>query len=766
MNTNRSFDEILKAVEHHHDLYIKNLRLLHEAATISQGRPAAVRAERSGNSAANSPALRAIAFASDLAARDTPHAQPPTTQRTRRLSGLTSDGSDPGHPSGFALTDKRGRHLSVDDAETTNSDDGDDLTIGGLSRAVTMGRPMPDSYATKPVASQCFLPDDLKRHLTLQRDAPNTTITALGEVWDDGRKVEEADIISAFEDYENDYTSAVYEVYDVKKDGVPVTRHEHDHTGLEIGKPLEWRTVWEHLRVVNPDKDAVGRMTILQEPSPLMLGSAHLTMKDHFDMDELFQHLVSTEKNKGKTTAFMTSRAFEKSHVRQRSFFFVFKYYTVVGENLTPAPWQEFDSRPPDRRSPDHIDITEASSVLALSLGGAPVKTVAQKRRRGGAREGKIYDTFAPWHLLAIQCYPDDLHSLHNGDSQKHFLSGPYAFLDSLLVEYRDAGRRYDYLNERITKLITPPNQFMFDARLRDKLLFEDSAFTYSRRYFWAYNTLGVINDGIKSMRAAYLDTFTKEFWAGRHETLWPLTAPEFDPDSAAGREYLMHLAPLRRELEAAMEQLNQVYKKNEHTRDEIRSLREQLFSGSSVKESRRAIEQGDNIKILTSVSMIFLPLTFVTSVFSITTLDIPIEAWPFPVTMVLVCVPFFFLILSLTRPVMAATRKTRNAIKSGYTFVAHRIATVLPHSTETAKHHPRRHQRGGAGTGTSGPGGMKRTPSGVYPLPQRQQVHQVGGGKSWGMRLGDLRWRPWAKDNVTVVEGTPERGKGSEMIV
>src|SRR4051812_25493810 len=102
----------------------------------------------------------------------------------------------------------------------------------------------------------------------------------------------------------------------------------------------------------------------------------------------------------------MTNRAFEDNPLRQRTFFFVFKYYTVVGQDLTPAPWQAFDSRPPDRRSPDHIDITEASSVLALSFGGEPVKTVRQKRRRGGNREGKIYDTFAPWHLLAIQCYP------------------------------------------------------------------------------------------------------------------------------------------------------------------------------------------------------------------------------------------------------------------------------------------------------------------------------------------------------------------------
>lgn len=148
----------------------------------------------------------------------------------------------------------------------------------------------------------------------------------------------------------------------------------------------------------------------------------------------------------------------------------------------------------------------------------------------------------------------------------------------------------------------------MFDVRLRDKLLFEDSHFTYSRRYFWAYNTLGVINEGIKSMRAAYLTTFTKDFWAGRHLTLWP--HPQ--PDSAEGRDYAARMDVLRQELESAVGELQGMFEKNETTRTEIRSLREQLFSGSSVKESRRAIEQGDNIKILTSVSMIFLPLTFV----------------------------------------------------------------------------------------------------------------------------------------------------------
>src|SRR3569833_886 len=149
----------------------------------------------------------------------------------------------------------------------------------------------------------------------------------------------------------------------------------------------------------------------------------------------------------------------------------------------------------------------------------------------------------------------------------------------------------------------------MFDPKLRDKLLFEDSNFTFSRRYFWAYNTLGVVNEGIKAMIAAYFDTFTADFWAGRHRVLWPLE----NPGSAEAGEYLRLLANLREEINRAVDDLHKVFDRNERTRKDIANLREQLFSGSSVRESRRAVEQGDNIKILTSVSMIFLPLTFVT---------------------------------------------------------------------------------------------------------------------------------------------------------
>lgn len=149
----------------------------------------------------------------------------------------------------------------------------------------------------------------------------------------------------------------------------------------------------------------------------------------------------------------------------------------------------------------------------------------------------------------------------------------------------------------------------MFDLKIRDKLLFEDADFTFSRRYFWAYNSLARVNDSIRSMINAYSDTFTPEFWSGQHPTLWPHS----DPESAEGCNYLAQLGRLRQELECSMKNLKAVIRSNELLRREVDNLREQLYSGSSVKENRTTIEQGENIKILTGISMLFMPLSFVT---------------------------------------------------------------------------------------------------------------------------------------------------------
>ncbi|KAI3402059.1 hypothetical protein diail_4033 [Diaporthe ilicicola] len=664
----RNVDELFRSLERSQEQYLKNLRALHEATGTNgnRGTPGSQRMERtaSNDKSPQSLNLRALPTSGETSpvppsratfSSETASLQPsPVDRRPRRLTNELADR-------------RRFTNLTneVFDGSGWESDD-DSGTFTPLpllppTAARSPSVPVESSWwprVQKPLTKRSYSRPELVRHLQSITDDKEATVAVLGEVI---RQCDSSALFGSNSDsLAADNVASTYEVYDIDRNGQSITMH--DDRGTAEDEVLDPAVVWETVKDVNLDDSIVGRVTVFQEPSPAMLAGIHMAMSQYFDMDELFSHLVSPQGNQGKTTAYM-HRAAEESPIHQSTFFIVFKYYTVVGEGLTPAPWQQYDHRPADKQAPDHINITECSSILALALEGDPVSKVPLRRgRRKGSKLGAVYDTFAPYHLLNIQSFPDHIHAENESIRKPCYYNGPYVFLNRLVAECKDATKRYLQLNDRIEKLITPPHQFMFDVKLRDKLLFEDADFTFSRRYFWAYNSLGVINDGIKSMISAYTDTFTPEFWAGRDRTLWPHP----DPDSAEGRNYLAQLGTLRHELEHVIEDLKQVFKANELVRQEIVSLREQLFSGSSVKESRRAIEQGDNIKILTGVSMLFLPLTFVTSVFGITKFTISADDWRFPVTMVGVCVPFFLLIFILqTRAGMRAVRELGDFIEA-----------------------------------------------------------------------------------------------------
>jgi len=157
----------------------------------------------------------------------------------------------------------------------------------------------------------------------------------------------------------------------------------------------------------------------------------------------------------------------------------------------------------------------------------------------------------------------------------------------------------------------------MFNGQLRDRLLFEDEEFTYSRRYFWAFQTLGIMNNGIKAIIDAYEDTFTDEVWEGKHKTLWPM----LEHDSGRNVYWKKKMAGLRKEFQREIRHLEKLYEENDDRRKEIRTLRDQLFSGTSVLESRKSVElstvtilQGHNIKLLTLVRHLhYLPTTCIT---------------------------------------------------------------------------------------------------------------------------------------------------------
>ncbi|KAM0564481.1 hypothetical protein ACHAPJ_000695 [Fusarium lateritium] len=721
MNTNTSasqaLDDLVRAADLYHEQYLRTLRSLQDGL-ISRRRDT-VESHARGNEPYFTPPLRASTGPTFARARAS------TLESTRERPLLSAPLT--GSPSGS--------HRAVYQDDDLPFIPLLDSTPGAIVHRV-------EEYPLNIVRTHLdhvHLPDHrLLQHL---RDAefPPEMASHMDEVMKRRSEIDTAMPFRDFAAYEREqYNQSTFEVYEIGQDCRPVKlsadgdgdeQSEVKYTGdgpFETSADnVDAPTVWDTIRLVNPDGQSNGRITIVQEPTPLILAALHLTMSPHFDMSELLTHLLSDEPNRGRTHAF-TTRAYERSpsqvtsnspviapsspmplpvgqsvapspatpNVRQKSFFFVFKYYTVVSPPLEPAPWQRFDKRPSENRLGDHIDIAECGSVLALSLGGESHRAPRMRSRRERARDGFLFETFGPWQLLAIQSFPDNLHTVRGEEfTRKEYVNGPYAFLDLLIAEYRDAGKRNQILHERVTKLITPPTEFMFDPKLRDKLLFEDKHFTYIRRYFWAYNTLAVVNTGIKAMISAYIDTFTDTFWAGTHSTLWPHPSPE-TADAAAYRE---HMAGLRRELDKVVQELTDVLKRNERTRKEIENLRDQLFSGSSIKESRRAIEQGDNIRILTMISMIFLPLTFVTSVFGMTAFTIPATDWRFALTMILVCVPFMLLITFLQTHSFSLLLRKLSAIGSVPARIFNRFrrrprdAVDVPDNRSIAAVRPRR---------------------------------------------------------------------------
>lgn len=396
-----------------------------------------------------------------------------------------------------------------------------------------------------------------------------------------------------------------FQVYNVGPNGVPklveATSPDNDMSNAT--------QIWASLRDICKEKDEVvaGRITIAREPSPILFGALHLTLHDAFDMDELFEHLVETE----ASSAHMF-RSFDEDPKHRRSFFFNFEYYTIIGDECKPMQWQLADKG--SNGTNHHVPLARCSAVVALVLYDENPRRVRNRGRRARTQFGWVHDVWSPWQVLQLECFPDWKSAPANGtpytfETGHKFLNGAEAFLHALLTEYRDARKRYDEIYLKITKLVTPPLDFLFDEEMRKARLFEDKEMTFTRRYFYAHQTLGNVNDSIKSMIDAFEDTFTDDIWDGTNKTLWPL----FE-ESLRNEHWKRRLRVLRMQFEREMKELRTIIAENNERRHEIETLQDQLFSGTSIQESRKSVEladitvhQGYNIKVLTIVNLFFM---------------------------------------------------------------------------------------------------------------------------------------------------------------
>jgi hypothetical protein len=293
---------------------------------------------------------------------------------------------------------------------------------------------------------ESFAKEDLNHHLRSYRFETHAQ-DILEEILKDPQSLEKASLIPVGTDVSREHAAYHHaNVYEVGTDGSALAYN------AETKDPSQ--AIWTSLSNTNADRTrqrkAVGKIIVLREPSALLFGAVHLTMNKHFDMDQLFRLLT----DRTATKAYMKG-CLKSDPRQQRSFVFSFKYHCIVESPWEPKAWQMSDGDLTSSR--DHIPISTCSSIVALSLSGKPTNTLKRRSRKANIIVGQIFDPFAPWRVLSIQCFPDWKTTVDVHEQNRHYVNGIEAFLVTVLAEYKDAQKRLRQLNERIVQLVTPP---------------------------------------------------------------------------------------------------------------------------------------------------------------------------------------------------------------------------------------------------------------------------------------------------------------------
>ncbi|KAK0744391.1 hypothetical protein B0T21DRAFT_407500 [Apiosordaria backusii] len=176
------------------------------------------------------------------------------------------------------------------------------------------------------------------------------------------------------------------------------------------------------------------------------------------------------------------------------------------------------------------------------------------------------------------------------------------AFWVYSLIHYalEEAVMSWKHVEGEISKLLDTDRDAVFDPETHDLLLFDDSNFSRSRLYFWAEDILTVFVrelrvtiDHCEDWRGGWVDVFR-----ANEQNYIELVKARLKADTE-GRP---HLAVDIRKLQDQLTRFEQ-------TLENVKSMRNSLFTASGAMESRAATDLGRNVRLLTYVSIFYLPL-------------------------------------------------------------------------------------------------------------------------------------------------------------
>ncbi|KAI9670852.1 MAG: hypothetical protein M1817_003737 [Caeruleum heppii] len=206
-------------------------------------------------------------------------------------------------------------------------------------------------------------------------------------------------------------------------------------------------------------------------------------------------------------------------------------------------------------------------------------------------------------------------------------------FLSWIMLALHHVRWRWQSAIEAVDAQIDSPSQIIFGGNNdhRPDLLSDDSQFSRSKTYFWALQAYKMFEEKLGE---------TISCWADFRQT----GLGKLHDGRMADEDWLSTTRSIDKAIEMLTEKLEWVQRKSA----EVRNLRDGLIGASSLFDSRTTVRQGDNIRLLTYVTLLFLPLSFCTSIFGMQTIlpSLPVKA--FAITMPVVTLSTAILVFNL----------------------------------------------------------------------------------------------------------------------
>ncbi|PMD13267.1 hypothetical protein NA56DRAFT_637974 [Hyaloscypha hepaticicola] len=237
--------------------------------------------------------------------------------------------------------------------------------------------------------------------------------------------------------------------------------------------------------------------------------------------------------------------------------------------------------------------------------------------------------------------------------------TGFEAELNCVVLGLSQVTARWTELNDYLSTLIV---QDFMEPKKYWRFLFDDENFTLSKRYFWAIGCLaefiGYIKDNNQQWdwfyEARIEPLLREENLADRLDaaTLDENDLPDLDDSTYTAakikEERLKKFQNLVNEGKKSRDALANLQTQFENKLDTFKTLRDGLFNASALIESRASTRLGQNVKLLTYVSIFYLPLAFCAALWAIPNIQDKATKIPFVITAILVGVVTYAIVFNM----------------------------------------------------------------------------------------------------------------------